>query len=67
MPWSTEEVDLLMKLRKDEGRPWSQVARLFSEQYPGRTQGAIQVYWSTTLKQERGLTLCGEGDTILAF
>jgi hypothetical protein len=31
MPWSTEEVDLLLKLRKDEGWPWTHVARLFSE------------------------------------
>ncbi|KAL4766945.1 hypothetical protein BDW60DRAFT_170704 [Aspergillus nidulans var. acristatus] len=51
MPWSTEEVNLLLKLRKEEGRPWTQVARLFSEQYPGRSQGAIQVFFSTTLSK----------------
>lgn len=51
MAWSREEVDLLLKLRKEEGRPWSQIARLFSEQYPGRSQGAIQVFWSTTLNK----------------
>lgn len=66
MSWFTKEIDLI-KLRNDEGRPWSRVARLFSEQSPGRTQAAIQVYWSTTRKQERGLPLCGEDDTILAF
>ncbi|KAL3482931.1 hypothetical protein BJX62DRAFT_231334 [Aspergillus germanicus] len=44
MPWSTEEVDLLVKLRKDEGRSWSDITRVFSKQYPGRSQGAIQVY-----------------------
>ncbi|KAL4777943.1 hypothetical protein BJX76DRAFT_344546 [Aspergillus varians] len=51
MAWSREEMDLLLKLRKEEGRPWSQVARTFLEQYPGRSQGAIQVFWSTTLNK----------------
>ncbi|ODM19086.1 hypothetical protein SI65_05703 [Aspergillus cristatus] len=50
MPWSREEVDLLLKLRRDERRPWSAVTRLFSKRFPGRSQGSIQVYWSTTLK-----------------
>lgn len=49
-PWSTEEMDLLLKLRRDERRPWSEVTRLFSNQYPGRSAGSIKVYWSTTLK-----------------
>lgn len=52
MPWSTEEADLLLKLRKVENRPWSEVARLFSEQYPGRSAGAIQVFWCTTLSKK---------------
>lgn len=52
MPWSTKEVDLLMKLRKDEGRSWSDVTRVFSKQYPGRSQGAIQVYWCSTLSKK---------------
>lgn len=50
MPWSSEEVDLLLRLRRDENRPWSEVTRLFSDQFPGRSQGSIQVFWSTTLK-----------------
>ncbi|KAL4899377.1 hypothetical protein BDW74DRAFT_171554 [Aspergillus multicolor] len=54
MPWSAEEADLLVKLRKDEGRTWSEVVRLFSKEYPGRSQGAIQVFWSTTLNQKAG-------------
>ncbi|KAL4954946.1 hypothetical protein BDW69DRAFT_130917 [Aspergillus filifer] len=53
MPWSTEEGTLLLKLRKDEKRPWAEVTRLFSEEYPGRTQGAIQVFWSTTLSKKK--------------
>jgi hypothetical protein len=52
MPWSTEEVDLLLRLRRHERRPWSEVTRLFSDQYPGRSAGSIQVYWSTTLKNK---------------
>ena len=50
-PWSREEVDLLMKLREDKGLPWTQVARLFSEQYPRESQGAIKVFFSTTLSK----------------
>ena len=54
MPWSTEEASLLLKLRKGENRSWSEVARLFSERYPGRTLGAMQVHWSTTLNKNAG-------------
>ncbi|KAL2845902.1 hypothetical protein BJY01DRAFT_234802 [Aspergillus pseudoustus] len=54
MSWSVEEADLLVKLRKDEGRPWSEVTRVFSTQYPGRSQGAIQVFWCTTLSKKSG-------------
>jgi hypothetical protein len=50
MPWSSEEKDLLLRLRRDEKRPWSDVIRLFSDQFPGRSPGSIQVFWSTTLK-----------------
>lgn len=50
MPWSPEEKDLLLRLRKDEKRPWSDVIRLFSDRFPGRSPGSIQVFWSTTLK-----------------
>ncbi|KAB8067216.1 hypothetical protein BDV29DRAFT_163619 [Aspergillus leporis] len=50
MPWSSEEKGLLLRLREDEKRPWSDVIRLFSDQFPGRTPGSIQVFWSTTLK-----------------
>ncbi|CEL11950.1 hypothetical protein ASPCAL15044 [Aspergillus calidoustus] len=52
MPWSTEEVGLLVKLRKDESRSWSDVTRVFSKQYPGRSQGAMQVYWCSTLSKK---------------
>ncbi|KAL4749552.1 hypothetical protein BDW72DRAFT_177903 [Aspergillus terricola var. indicus] len=54
MPWSAEEAGLLVKLRKDEGRTWSEVARVFSKEYPGRSQGAIQVFWSTALNKKAG-------------
>jgi chitinase len=53
MPWSAEEADLLVKLRKDEGRTWSEVTRVFSKQYPGRSRGAIQVFWCTTLNKKK--------------
>ncbi|KAL5335553.1 hypothetical protein BJX70DRAFT_390580 [Aspergillus crustosus] len=43
---------LLLKLRQDKKQPWAEVTRLFLEKYPGRTQGMIQVYWSTTLSKK---------------
>jgi len=49
--WLPQEEELLVKLKRDQGLPWSGVTRLFSEQYPGRSQGSIQVYWSTNLKK----------------
>lgn len=62
MPWSTEEVDHLLTMRKNENWPWT-VTRLFSDKYPGRSSGAIQVFWSTTLNKENGLMLRGNSDT----
>ncbi|RHZ50302.1 uncharacterized protein CDV56_103720 [Aspergillus thermomutatus] len=50
MPWSSEEANLLLRLRRDEKRTWSDVTRIFSEQFPGRSQGSIQVFWSSALK-----------------
>ncbi|KAL4914954.1 hypothetical protein BDW62DRAFT_133601 [Aspergillus aurantiobrunneus] len=50
--WSSEEANLLLELRGDGKRTWTEVTRLFSERYPGRSPGAIQVYWSTTLSKK---------------
>lgn len=50
--WSPEEDTLLLKLKKYEKRPWKEIERLFSEEYPGRSLGAIQVHWSTTLNRK---------------
>ncbi|PYH96876.1 hypothetical protein BO71DRAFT_293118, partial [Aspergillus ellipticus CBS 707.79] len=49
-PWSTDEVNLLVKLRRDRKLPWSDVPKLFSDRYPGRSKGSIQVYWCTKIK-----------------
>lgn len=51
MPWSPEEEKLLAELKGEKGLPWSTVTKLFSAQYKGRSQGSIQVYWSTNLKK----------------
>jgi hypothetical protein len=48
--WTSDEIDLLVKLRKEQNLPWSEVAKRFADDFPGRTQGAIQVLWSTKLK-----------------
>ncbi|RAL06782.1 uncharacterized protein BO97DRAFT_409432 [Aspergillus homomorphus CBS 101889] len=51
-PWSTNEVNLLVELRRDRKLPWSEVTKLFSDRYPGRSKGSIQVYWSTKVKRD---------------
>ncbi|KAJ6103631.1 hypothetical protein N7486_003853 [Penicillium sp. IBT 16267x] len=51
--WGPEEIELLVQLRKVEKRSWSDVVKRFTEQFPGRTAGSIQVYWSTNLKDEQ--------------
>ncbi|OJJ52173.1 hypothetical protein ASPSYDRAFT_165028 [Aspergillus sydowii CBS 593.65] len=50
MPYSSEERDLLLRLRGEEKRTWPEVTRMFSDQFPGRSQGSIQVFWSLKLK-----------------
>ncbi|GLA58859.1 hypothetical protein AtubIFM54640_009587 [Aspergillus tubingensis] len=45
--WSSEEEKFLRELKNDKNRPWSDVVRLFSNRYPGRSSGSIQVHWST--------------------
>lgn len=50
MPWSPEEKNLLVQLRREQQLTWSRVTRLFSEQFGGRSLGSIQVYWYTYLK-----------------
>lgn len=50
MPWSSKEKDLLLRLRRDKKRSWSDVIKIFSDQFLGRSPGSIQVFWSTTLK-----------------
>ncbi|KAJ5346787.1 uncharacterized protein N7506_000040 [Penicillium brevicompactum] len=50
--WSSEEVNFLLELRRDEQRPWSEVTSLFLDRYPGRSPAAIQVYWSTCRRRE---------------
>lgn len=42
MPWPREEEDLLKTLREDRNIPWSEVARCFTKQFPGRSQGSMR-------------------------
>ncbi|KAJ5263959.1 hypothetical protein N7478_011564 [Penicillium angulare] len=51
--WSVEEKRLLMQLREEESLSWSEVINKFLQRFPGRSEGSIQVYWSTTLKNQR--------------
>ncbi|KAJ6039010.1 hypothetical protein N7499_012062 [Penicillium canescens] len=52
-PWSGEEDHLLTKLREKQELSWSEVIKQFSRQFPGRSKGSIQVYWSTTHKKKQ--------------
>ena len=47
--WESDEIKLLIRLKKD-GSPWLVIARRFEENFPGRLQGTIQVYWIKNLK-----------------
>ncbi|EED13976.1 hypothetical protein TSTA_102060 [Talaromyces stipitatus ATCC 10500] len=47
--WEPDEIKLLVQLKED-GLPWSVIARRFEKRFPGRSQGTIQVYWSKNLK-----------------
>ena len=50
--WLAEENRLLVQLREEESLAWSEVFKRFDQRFPGRSQGSIQVYWSTTLKKQ---------------
>jgi hypothetical protein len=49
LSWSHEEIDLLVKLRERDKLAWSEVTEQFGQKFPGRSQGSLQVYWSTKL------------------
>ncbi|CAI7629235.1 unnamed protein product [Penicillium palitans] len=51
--WSVEEDHLLRKLRDEQNLAWSEVIKQFSREFPGRSEGSIKVYYSTTLKKRR--------------
>ncbi|CAG8069002.1 unnamed protein product [Penicillium olsonii] len=53
LPWSVEEDHLLIKLRDMQNLAWPEVVKQFSREFPGRSEGSIQVHWSTTLKKKR--------------
>jgi hypothetical protein len=48
-----EENVLLVNLREEQNLAWPEVTRLFAQKFPGRSKGSLQVYWSTTLKNQR--------------
>ncbi|EKV06385.1 hypothetical protein PDIG_70080 [Penicillium digitatum PHI26] len=51
-PFLPEEDRPLVKLRKEDALTWSEVIKRFSRKFPGRSNGSIQVYWSTTLRKQ---------------
>jgi hypothetical protein len=55
LSWSEEEIRLLVKLREEKNLAWSEVFEQFSQKFPGRTKGSIQVYWSTKLGKRQSL------------
>ncbi|KXG49407.1 Chromo domain/shadow [Penicillium griseofulvum] len=50
LAWSLEEVDFLTKLKAHNNLPWSAIHRRFTQRFPGRSKGSLQVYWSTKMK-----------------
>lgn len=50
--WTEEEERLVVKLRGEQNLAWSEVTERFAQQFPRRSQGSMQVYWSTTLKNQ---------------
>lgn len=50
LAWSLEEVDFLTELKAHNDLPWSAIHRRFSQKFPGRSKGSLQVYWSTKMK-----------------
>lgn len=53
LPFSVEEDHLLVQLRDEHNLPWSEVAKRFSQKFPGRSKGSIQVHWSTSHKKRQ--------------
>lgn len=47
---SLEEVDFLTKLKAHNNLPQSAIHRRFSQKFPGRSKGSLQVYQSTKIK-----------------
>lgn len=50
-PLSKEENRLLVQLRDEESLACSEVFKPFDQRFPRKSQGSIQVYWSTKLKK----------------
>ncbi|KAK7393948.1 hypothetical protein QQX98_013270 [Neonectria punicea] len=49
-PFTSAEDGLLIKLKEDEMLAWSEIHRQYSETYPGRSVGSLQVRYCTKLK-----------------
>ncbi|OQE06719.1 hypothetical protein PENFLA_c185G03069, partial [Penicillium flavigenum] len=56
LPWCEEEGRLLVKLREEENLAWSEVTKRFGQKFTGRSQGSMQVYWSTKLRKQQPCT-----------
>ncbi|CAG8908566.1 unnamed protein product [Penicillium egyptiacum] len=52
LPFLLEEDRLLVKLRKEDALTWSEVIKRCSLKFPRRSKGSIQVYRSTTLRNQ---------------
>lgn len=52
LPFSAEEDRLLVELRTEKSLTWSEVIKRFSQRFPGRDKGSIQVHWSTKLRKQ---------------
>jgi hypothetical protein len=48
--FTAEEDELLVELKAVRRMPWREIHRLFSETFPGRSVGTLQVRYCTKLK-----------------
>ncbi|KAG9249627.1 uncharacterized protein F5Z01DRAFT_472150 [Emericellopsis atlantica] len=51
--FTPEEDDLLIDLKTNLSLPWSDIHRRFSNRFPGRSKGALQVRYCTKLKNSK--------------
>ncbi|PNH48838.1 hypothetical protein VD0002_g7348 [Verticillium dahliae] len=53
-PFTEREDRCLIRLKEQGGLPWTEIHKSFTDSFPGRSQGALQVRYYTKLKGKSG-------------